>query len=157
MALPKSLTIPIRDLMFEKGGILSRPWLNFFQYLKELIDPLGVEKSFNLLNNQAVPVKIPGLILDEKSTFAFIKYGIQRVTDANEMIESNILSAVYRPSIGVWEIAEIGTSVPDDAGVTFSISGDRQVAYQSTNLASPQKIFKLSIRIETLSGGNLVA
>lgn len=242
MGLPKELFIPLRDVMIEKTGLLSRAWLDFFSYLKKIIDPLGVEKSFTLLNNQVAPTKITGLILDKDSIRqAVADYLIQRITSTTELIESGILIFTYRPTAKDWRITTTEQNRPDDSGVDFNIipepftatydfttgtwsknsfqlidgvglkltttgalpagyavgttyyvinaavnsfklsatiggpavvantnngTGSHtvnpnypsgQVMYKSTNVGGTAQTFKISLRIKTLSGGNLVA
>lgn len=157
MALPKSLTIPIRDAINEKSGVLTIPWLNFFNYLKEIIDPLGVEKTFSLLNNQAAPVKIQGLVFD-KSTFkqAFIDYYIERVTATESLIESGTWLVTCKDQT-TFSLEDAFPPLGDDSGTVFDIDANGNITYTAINKAAAQVKFKLCVRVRTLSTRNLVA
>jgi hypothetical protein len=52
MATPAALQVPYRDKPADETGLLSQPWQQFFRALKALIDPLGQERDFELVNNQ---------------------------------------------------------------------------------------------------------
>jgi hypothetical protein len=155
MAL-NSFQIPFRDKMNDDRGFLVRSWEDFFKYLKDIVDPLGLEKSFTILNNQSVAVKFDGLVLNKNITRqAFIDYFIQRISNSVELIETGILRAVYLPTSNTWIIANMGGSGPATSGITFSINSSGEILYTSTNAAGTFTVSKLTVRVRTMFGKNL--
>ena len=47
----KSFNIPYRDKLLGQNGLLSSKWEFFFRSLWDRINPLGLEKSFEIVNN----------------------------------------------------------------------------------------------------------
>lgn len=155
MASSKSLKAPFNDEITDKSSIITRTWQDFISLLIKNLDPLGVEKSFTLLNNQSTAAFIEGLVFDStKVRMAFIDFNIQRTTDLDEYNESGMLKITYRPEVGLWRLDVINDSTPDDSGVTFSITSDGRIKYTSTNYGTTTSVFKLSVRARTLSGRN---
>lgn len=118
----QELKVPYRDQLLDESGFLSRAWQEFYKYLKIIIDPLGVEKSFNLLNNISNPKKIGGLVFDKDAVRSVIlEYLIQRITSTTELIESGILILSYKPTSKEWRITSVSSNTPDDSGLDFNI------------------------------------
>lgn len=156
MAQIQELKVPYRDSVADGRGLLSRAWQEFYKYLKIIIDPLGVEKSYTLLNNQAAPVKIPGLRFTNRQLVSFCDYVIQRITDASESIETGTFKVVYLPDAVDFVLEPDPNAGPDSAGITLSVNSDGEAFYASTNVAETHEIFKISLRQRYLTGGNLL-
>lgn len=155
MAILTSVKIPYLEQVAGADGLIVRSWQLFFRALLNLVEPLGAEKTFDLLNNQSTVVYIKGFNFEsKKETQAFVDYNIQRTTSTSELVESGVLRVVYMPKTEVWAISVVGTSGPDSSGVTFTITSDGYVQYTSTNVGGTPITFKVSTRSRTLSGKN---
>lgn len=159
MAAPQvSFEAPIRDPISDATGMISRHWEIFFRFLQQIIDPLGVEKFFAIVNNQSTAVDVVGLQLSSKAiSQAIIEYLVQRVTTgagAVELIESGVLHAVYKPTTNAWAMFLMGTPGPSSSGVTFTVNAIGQIKYTSTNVTGAASISKLTYRVRSLAGKN---
>jgi hypothetical protein len=153
-----SFEVPIRDPISNEAGMISRAWETFFRFIQQVVDPLGIEKFFNITNNQTTAADIIGLNLSSKAiSQAIVEYLVQRVTTgagAVELIESGVIHAVYKPTSNIWVIFTMGTPGPSVSGITFSINALGQVKYTSTSVTGTASISKLTFRIRTLAGKN---
>lgn len=142
---------PIKDMLADDEGLLSRAWQTFFRKISDLLDYLGQESSFNLANNQAVAAAITGLIFDFGYTSqVIIDYVIQRTTSTTELIESGTLHLIYRPKTLTWSIYSAST-LGDASGVTFSITSTGQVKYTSSNIGGTQVLSRIVFRKRELA------
>jgi hypothetical protein len=88
-----------------------------------------------ILNNQASPVNIAGLILDSSSYRTIrIFYEIWRKTDSNEVAANGSFVCTYSDSLSSWEMSP-GSYEGDVHGVAFEVEATGQVKYTSDNLA----------------------
>lgn len=149
---------PLRDMVTESDRLVSPPWKDFFTLLKKILDPLGVEKSFTLVNNQALAAEITGLAFDSSNTKqAIIEYFVQRVTTgggAVELHETGLLYAVWQQTTEAWSISN-GVGYPEDAGIVFSIATSGTVGnvkYTTTNETGTASVSKLSYRVRSMVG-----
>lgn len=157
MAKQTTLNIPNLEQVVDDKGMLTRVWQTVFRYLQNVIDPLGVEKTFEILNNKASATNIDGLIFDSsKVSQVFIDYVIQRITSSTELVESGVLRAVYLPTSETWSLVTVGTTGPNVSGVSFTIDSTGRIKYISTNVAGTPVTSTLSIRARTLSGKNFL-
>ena len=157
MANIKSLFLPLRDVLINSDSLITRSWQVFFRDLTKVINSLGIEQSFTLLNNQTTSQFITGLSFDsEKDKCIFCDYLIQRITSSSELIEAGLLRIVYLSSSNTWNLSVVGSSGPHSSGVTFSITTDGKIKYTSTNVGGTPVLFKLSTRSRVMSGVNLV-
>lgn len=158
--LNESFDVPYRTPIAEKSGLLSVTWEWFFRSVWERLYPLGIEKQFTLVNNQATPADITSMRFDKRGVSqATVTYLVQRVTtggSAAELIESGILIFVYRPTDDDWDINVVNEELPDDAGVDFTITADGQVQYTTTDETGTPQISNLFWRVSTLAGKNLL-
>ncbi len=155
MAKPfASIQIPVRDLIQDATGKLTRSWEIFFRTTKEALDTLGVERNYPLLNNQSTAIDIEGLNFDS----AFVSQGIvdfliQRITTgtgANELIASGTFHVVYKPISNSWALVMIGTPGPSTSGITFSITAIGEVRYISSNITGTASISRIVYRSRIL-------
>lgn len=157
MAKQTTLIVPYLEKVIDGSGMLTRIWQALFQYLKNALDPLGVEKTFTIENNKVVATNIDGLVFDSsKITQVFIDYVIQRITTTNELVESGILRAVYLPSSISWNLSSVITAGPGASGVTLTIDSTGRIKYTSSNLGGTPITSTLSVRARTLSGKNFL-
>lgn len=149
---------PVKDTVVDGRGLISRPWETFLRFLKQVVTPLGTEKMFLLVNNQAAPADVVGLSFNSESiSQGIIEYLIQIVTTgggAVELIRSGAIHAVYRPTTNVWALFAVGTPGPDATNITFSITAAGQVQYTSANTTGTASISKLTYRVRTLAAKN---
>lgn len=157
MAIPQSLDIPYKEKLVDDSGFMTRVAQDFFRFIKNALDPLGIEKTYNLLNNQSTATKITGLRFNKNQVRqVFIDYFIQRVTSTTELVEAGVLRLVYKPDSELWNISYLVPNGPDNAGVVFIVdTSTGEIQYTSTNVSGTQETFKLSIRARTMFGGNL--
>lgn len=142
---------PFKDRLFEQDWFVSRAWTAFFRRCGEVLRFIGSEQTFPLVNNTAVAADITKLKFDKSYTsVVFIDYFIQRVA-STEVAQTGVLIATYKALAGSWSIREYGTSGPDVAGITFSITAAGQVQYTSTNLAGTEVISRLVFRTRELA------
>lgn len=152
----RSLDVPYQNTLLERAtGILTIPWQNFFRSLFERVLPLGLETSFPLVNNQASAANIEGLQFDYvKTNQVIIEYIIQRITGSispTELIQTGVFALAYKPAAQTWHIVTIGSTGPDSAGITFSVTTGGQVQYTSTNMTGSANISKITYRARTLA------
>jgi hypothetical protein len=148
----KSIEVPFQDAVVSQGGLLSYVWNNFFRNLYTLISHIGFETSFELVDNQTTAAPIEGLKFDPlKNQQIFIDYIIQRITGSSELIETGILAIVYKPKAATWSVSKLVTGVPDNAGITFSITSSGQLQYTSTDMAGTVYIQKVTYRTRTMA------
>lgn len=153
-----SVQVPYRDKVLGDTGLLSSPWENFFRWLYTAVAPLGVERSYPILENQAVPVEIEGLQFDfTKVNLVSMDFFIQRITQnapgsaAVELIEAGVLHLAYSPYAETWRIYRDPNSGPDAAGITFSTDATGKIFYTSTNITGSATVSKVTIRARTMS------
>lgn len=109
--------------------------------------------SQEIINNQAVPLEIDGLILDSSSyKSAKIFFEIFRKTDSSEIVANGYLTATYKESLLDWEITAEGTFDGDAHGLTFTVDDDGQVYYVSDNMAGSNYEGQMVIREFLLNG-----
>lgn len=153
----RSIDVPYADPVLDRAsGILTLPWQNFFRNLFERVFSLGIETSFPLANNQSVAADIAGLQFDYKKTqHAIIEYVIQRIVgptiSPTEAIQCGSFAVVYKPFAATWHIVNIGSTGPDSAGITFSITTGGQVQYTSTNMTGSANVSKITYRARSLN------
>ena len=152
------LRIPYEDAMADAAFKITRPWQLLFRQIKSLLDPMGLEQSFEIVNNQASAADITGMSLNkEQVSSAIVEYLIQRVTTgggAVELIAGGMFHLVYKPTSDSWAIQAIGTPGPSSSGVTFSVTSAGQVQYTSTNETGTASISKIYFRMRTFGGKN---
>lgn len=128
-------SIPLNDPVIDGQGIISRAWLQFLTYFKNAVEPLGIEKTFDLVNNQAVAANIEGLSFSSKSVSqGIVEYLIQRVTTSTgalEIIENGTLQANYLPSSDTWSLFEY---LKVSNWTIFSLVNSQAVAADITGL-----------------------
>lgn len=153
----RSIDVPYQQPLIEKAsGVLTISWQNFFRSLFERVYSIGIESSFSLVNNQSVASNIEGLQFDyRKVNQAIIEYVIQRITgptlSPTELIQTGCFAVVYKPVAGTWNIVNIGSTGPDSAGITFSITTGGQVQYTSSNMTGTANVSKITYRARTLN------
>lgn len=152
----QELKVPYRDRVIDENGMLSKAFQEFFKFLKIFIDPLGLEKTYDLENNIAVPTKIDGLRFNSiQVRQTFLEYFVQRVSDLSEVVEAGTIRIVFYPDAMTWALDYLAGSGPDVSGVTLTIdSATGEVYYTSTNFAGTQEKFTISVRSRSLSGRN---
>lgn len=151
----QELKVPYRDQVLEESGILSKVFQEFFKFLKILLDPLGLEKTYSIENNKGVATKINGFVFNKDQVRqVFVEYFIQRVTSSSELIESGRLRIVYKPKSLSWHLQAEPNPGPDVSGIVFSINASGEILYTSTNMLGTPVTSKVSIRNRTLSGKN---
>lgn len=147
--------VPYRSQVIDSTSMLSSVWQEFFKRLHIMLSPLGIEKSFPLENN-ATNKDIEGMQFDFKKVNQItVEYLIQRITtapSATELIQAGVFMVVRKPTAGTWHIVNIGSTGPDAAGITFSMSTTTQgqVLYTSTNITGTPNISKITYRARTL-------
>jgi hypothetical protein len=152
------LKIPDFEKIVDMSGFLSARWRDFFQLMIDIISPLGVEKYFEIANNQFEAANVTGLKVNSlKTSQAIVDYLIQRITTGTnpvELLESGTFHLVYRPTDEAWVKLAYGSPGPDTSGVTLTVTADGQVQYTSTLVDGTASISKLIYRMRTLSGKN---
>ena len=150
-ALPFTLDVPYDDPIADSQGLMSRSWQNFFRLLRQILFPLGIERTFELTNNQAMAADVENLVFSCRSvSYAAVDYLIQRVTTgggAVEQVEAGTFYAAYLPTSENWALS----SIPSTAGVTLTVSADGQVQYTSTNVGGTEFISRIIWRARTLA------
>lgn len=153
-AAPITMQVPLKTQVVDEIGNISRPWGVYLLNLEKSLVPLGIEKSFELTNNNAVAADIEGLSFDAaKVSQAAVDYLIQRVTTgggAVEKIETGTFFAAYLPTSNNWVLSE----VPSTAGITLTVTSGGQIQYTSTNETGAPSISKLTYKARTLSAKN---
>jgi len=154
--LLQGFDVPIKSPMFERGGILTTVWASFYRILFERLSPLGVERIFDIVNNQSAAADVTAMRFDYRGASQFaVDYLIQRVTTSTgavEKLETGVLLFVYKPTSDTWSKVTIGSSGPDVSGVTLSITALGQVQYTSTNVAGTAHISRIVWRARYLAG-----
>lgn len=151
------LLLPIKEALTKDDGTLAYPWEVFLRNMKETLVPLGVEKNFKLVNNQATPIIVDGLSFNfQQISSASIDFLIQRVTTgtgAVEYVYAGTLDVIYLPNSLSWAVMGVAVlaTITAATGVTLSIDADGQIKYATTNIAGTPSISKLSYRVRTLS------
>lgn len=150
----KALGVPYQNSVVDRAGILTLVWQQFFRALYDRLNPLGIEKSFSLANNQSSAADITGMQYDyRKINQVTVEYVIQRITTgtgATELVATGIFLLTYKPVANTWHIVTIGTPGPSTSGITFSITTGGQVQYTSTNITGTPNISKITYRERTL-------
>lgn len=124
--------------------------------LNDLLGPNDItQTAFTIVNNVAVMSDIVGLVFDTGQVrSALIEYSIYRVSTASPSgnAESGVLNLVYDNSAAPgsrWLIA-VGFQ-NGNSGVTFSVTDNGQVQYQSTNIGVPGYSGLMKFRARTLT------
>lgn len=134
-------------------GMLSRIWINFYRKITSVLEYLGNEYVFTLVNNQAVAANVTGLSFDYQYTSqAVIEYFIQRTTSTIDTISTGVFIVVYRPVTNTWVIVNVGTAGPDATGITLSITSVGQVQYTSTNIGGTPSLSRIVYRVREMAG-----
>ena len=156
--LATSFEVPYKESMLDSLGILTRSWEWFFRSLWERLYPLGIEKSFTLLNDQSMAAPIDGMIFNFRGVSqAIVEYLVQRITTgtgATDLVESGILIFTYNPIDEAWSLDVVHEETPDDAGIEFSITDAGQVEYTTTSITGDSFISNVFWRARTLGGKN---
>lgn len=151
---PFSIEVPYRDYVANPDGLISRTWSTFFRNIQSALSPLGIEKYFELVNNQGVAAEIEGLTFDKARVGqAAVDYLIQRVTTstgATELVETGTFFVVYKPTSDTWVLS----SGPTTAGITLTVTAAGKVKYTSTNITGTASISKFTYRARTLAAKN---
>lgn len=151
LANRKSYKAPFESALVDIGGKISSVWLQFFVLISNALSYLSEEISFKIVNNTAVAAEITGLSFDKRFiSAAYVDYLIQRITSSTSKVQLGILRVTYNPDTDAWSQAEYGTSGPDAAGITFSITSDGQMKYTSSNLAGTEEISRIVFRIRSM-------
>lgn len=150
-----SLDVPYQTPISGDKNLITLSWQNFFRKLYDIVNPLGFEKSAQLLNNQASAVNIEGMQFDfDKVNQVTIEYIIHRITTgggATEIVTTGIMQLAYRKVSLGWSIVPIGTPGPSVSGITFTITASGQVQYTSSNITGTASISKITYRARTLN------
>lgn len=152
---PFTIEVPYQNKVIDDSGLIERAWSIFFRNTTTAVDPLGIERTFEIINNKGVATDIEGLSFDKtKVSQASVDYLIQRVTTgglASELIETGTFYAAYKPTSVDWVLSD----VPSTAGVTLTITSSGQVQYTSTNITGATAyISKITFRVRTLGAKN---
>lgn len=152
----ESLSVPYNDRAVDKEGFLSNIWTSFWQSLFDRIYPLGVENSFQLVNNQSAPADVTGLKVNSRAvSMAIVEFLVQRVTTstgATELVEAGSFILSYNPTANDWNISLTNINAPDNSGVDFTVTATGQVQYTSTNISGTASISRVVWRMRTLAG-----
>jgi hypothetical protein len=152
------LSVPFKDELIDENYNVTNSWMQFFSKVFELVFSLGQERSFLLGNNKVTPQDLVGLsFLSERVSFALVEYIVQRVTTgvgATQLIEAGTLRLVWKPTSSTWELTEMPSPGPDNAGIVFSVSADGQVKYTTTNITGSPSISKITYRARVLNAKN---
>lgn len=151
---PFSIEVPYSTPVVMDNGMVSRPWAKFFENIQTAMDSLGIEKQFDLVNNQASSADVEGLMVDKSvASNASVDYLIQRVTTgggATENVETGTFYLAYKPSAATWVLS----AGPSTAGVTLSVTSLGQVKYTTTNISGTASISRIVWRVRTLGAKN---
>jgi hypothetical protein len=151
-----SIEVPYRDPVVEPTGLLSQIWISFYRALFDRVYPLGVERQFSLVNNQATPADITDLKVNSRAVSqATVDFLVQRVTTgvgAVELIESGSFILTYNPTAEDWNISLTNINSPDNSGVDFTVTASGQVRYTSSNETGTASISRVVWRMRTLAG-----
>lgn len=102
--------------------------------IRSMISFGGLPIQQTLLNNQAAPLAVTGLVFDKAQIKAAqVDFEVYRQTDSGSVMEAGTLFLAHRTATDTWEISL--QSQFDDAGVTFSVNSSGQVLYVSDNFA----------------------
>ena len=143
MSLPKFNT-----QIADENGFFVRIWQEFLRSVSNVVDYVGDEKSFPLLNNNATPTNITGLKFDKGySSCVFVEYLIQRVTLSTESNESGIFWIQYNPKADSWTLL----NGPSTAGITLTVTASGAVQYVSTSISGTQKLSRIVFRKRELA------
>jgi hypothetical protein len=149
------LKVPSRDKFMGADGIPVPAWLHLFELIRDRLNPLGLEQSFELVNNKSTADNIVGLTFDSATiSHAIVEYLIQRVTTgtgATELVQAGIFHLVFKPTSNTWEIVAVGTPGPSSSGITFSVTATGQVKYTSSNITGTASISRIVWRSRTIS------
>jgi len=154
-SLPQSFTVPLRDKLLD-GDSITAPWEWFFRKVWERLNPLGEERSFPIVNNQASAANIDGLKFDSRYVAqALVEFLVVRVTTgtgATELVESGLFIVVFKPTSNAWAINLVNINSPQNSGVDFTVTSAGQARYTSSNITGTASISTLHYRVRTLSG-----
>ncbi|NJM09339.1 MAG: hypothetical protein HC883_00105 [Bdellovibrionaceae bacterium] len=152
----ETLDAPFRDSVVEANGLLTTAWTWFVRSVTERLFPLGVERSFPLANNQAAAADVVGLKVNSRGVSqAIVEFLVQRVTTSTgavELIEAGYFTLSYSPTSETWTLSQPNPNLPEDSGVTFTVTATGQVQYTSSNVAGTPSISRVVWRMRTLAG-----
>lgn len=156
----ESIDVPYRDQVVSGSGLLTEVWSGFFRSLFDRVYPLGVERSFQLENDQDEAANIEGMKVNARGvSFAIVEYLVQRITEgesATQLIESGVFKLTYMPDDEEWSLDVIDDETPDDAGVTFSVTADGQVQYTSSEITGDPVLSRIFWRMRTIGGKSTI-
>lgn len=108
-----TIRMPFENPIVNQSGVVTQAWQYALRLFQTLLEPLGVEQNFTLVNNQSAAANITGMALNYKQTsHGIVDYIIQRVTTgtgATEIVSGGCFHLVYKPTSPVWEIQERNT------------------------------------------------
>lgn len=112
---------------------------------------------FTMANNQTSPANITGLNFDTVAALApnQIDYLIERRTTgsgATTLTESGTL--YIKEELLGYSLIPVKKHWPNNAGVTFSITGAGQLRYVSTNITGTASISRITFKLNTLDLGS---
>lgn len=94
---------------------------------------------------------IPGLSFNKAIVgSAEINYRIFRKTNAVQKIETGMISIVYNPGTGAWDMSQMIT-VGDASAVAFSIDTTGQISYTASSLSGTYDAASSYLRFKTIS------
>ncbi len=157
MAIPsESFDVPLRDRLTDASYIVSSVWASFFRSIYDRLYPLGIERSFVIVNNQVAAADVTGLKVNARGVSqAFVEFLVQRVTTgggAVELIETGYFVLSYNPTADDWNISLTHINAPDNSGVDFTVTTAGQVQYTSSNIAGDASISRMFYRMRTMAG-----
>ena len=109
---------------------------------------IGPFTLVTILNNQASPSNVTGLILNPANIRAgIVEYFVQRVTGSQELSEVGHLYLLYNDLAASWTVTNVGNNI-GVAGTNFSVTASGQVRYTTNNLAGQLSgVMKYRLRI----------
>lgn len=145
----------IVNVVLASGQTLDQTNVNLTQLLAAvqfIAASGGAQFNQTIVNNQNSPANITNMVLNSAAVkAAFIDFTIQRQSDTggSDVVETGVLHAVYNDVAGTWAIKN--TSMHDDAGVVFTITGAGQVQYVSTDIAGTNSTGEIIYTIRTMN------
>jgi len=139
-----SLQEEIAGVIEDAGITLDQTNVDLTQLLQALnykIAHGGTQFSFAIVNNTTAAADVTPLVFDSTDVkSATIEFDIHRQSDtgSSNLDEKGFLHVLYDTVAGSWKITQ--SSVFDDSGVVFTISGAGQVKYTSSNIAGTNSV-----------------
>ncbi len=152
----ESFDVPLKERLSDASDLVSSAWSSFFRSIYDRLYPLGIERSFTIVNNQAGAADVTGLKVNPRGVSqAIVEFLVQRVTTgggAVELVESGSFNLTYNPTAEDWNITLTQINVPDNSGVDFTVTDEGQVQYTSTNITGDASISRIFWRMRTIAG-----